>query len=130
MEPWRDLARENDEVHYLALRASKEETIRRAVGCSKLDKPTNVELVETMWEQFCGLGVYESHVVETTNASIRETVCAVKEKIASGAARLSDTAAKERRTPARRATARRASGLMAGKWANKIRAFLLMEKRP
>ena len=89
LEQWRALARENYEVHYIVLRASKEETMRRAVERSKLDRETNVELVETMWEQFCSLGIYESNVIETTNDSIQETVRAVKDKVASGTARLS-----------------------------------------
>ena len=71
------------------LRASKEETLKRAVERSKLDRKTNIELVETMWEQFCNLGIYESNVVDTTNYSIQETVSAVQEKIASRAALLS-----------------------------------------
>lgn len=89
LEPWRALVREGYEVHYIVLRASKEETMRRAVERSKLDKKTNVELVETMWEQFCDLGIYEPNVIETTNRSIQETVLAVKEKIAGGTALLS-----------------------------------------
>ena len=52
-------------------------------------RKTNIELVETMWEQFCNLGIYESNVVDTTNYSIQETVSAVQEKIASRAALLS-----------------------------------------
>ena len=55
LEPWRALVREDYEVHYIVLRASKEETMKRAVERSKLDRKTNVELVETMWEQFCNL---------------------------------------------------------------------------
>ena len=51
--------------------------MKRAVERSKLDRKTNVELVETMWEQFCNLGIYESNV------------SAVQEKIASRAALLS-----------------------------------------
>lgn len=47
------------------------------------------KLVETMWEQFCNLGIYESNVIETTTYSIQEAVFAVKEKISSGAALLS-----------------------------------------
>ena len=81
LEPWRALVREDYEVHYIVLRASKEETMKRAVE--------RVELVETMWEQFCNLGIYESNVIETTNYSIQEVVFAVKEKISSGAALLS-----------------------------------------
>ena len=89
LEPWRALVREQYEVHYIVLRASREETMRRAVERSKLDRETNAALVETMWEQFCGLGIYESYVIDTTNQSVRETVRAVKAKIADGTARLS-----------------------------------------
>ena len=89
LEPWRAIAQEDYEVHYIVLRASKEETMKRAVERSKLDRKTNVELVETMWEQFCNLGIYEANVVDTTNYSIQETVSAVQEKIASGMAVLS-----------------------------------------
>ena len=89
LEPWKALAQEDYEVHYIVLRASKEETMKRAVERSKLDRKTNVELVETMWEQFCNLGIYESNVIDTTTYSIQETVSAVQEKIASRAALLS-----------------------------------------
>ena len=89
LAPWRALVRADYEVHYIVLRASKEETMKRAVERSKLDRKTNVELVETMWEQFCNLGIYESNVIETTTYSIQEAVFAVKEKISSGAALLS-----------------------------------------
>ena len=89
LEPWLNTVQEGYEVHYIILRASKEETMKRAVERSKLDRKTNVELVETMWEQFCNLGIYESNVVDTTNYSIQETVSAVQEKIASRAALLS-----------------------------------------
>ena len=63
--------------------------MKRAVERSKLDRKTNVELVETMWGQFCNLGIYESNVIETTTYSIQEAVFVVKEKISSGAALLS-----------------------------------------
>ncbi|MGI6216979.1 MAG: AAA family ATPase [Coriobacteriales bacterium] len=88
LEPWRSLVQEHYEVHYIVLRASKEETLKRATGRSKLDRRTNTELVETMWEQFSDLGIYESHVIDTTARSIEDTVSAVREKIASGAALL------------------------------------------
>ena len=88
LEPWIALARENYEVHYIVLRAGKEETRKRAVERSKLNRKANIELVETMWGQFCDMGVYESNVVDTTTHSVQETVLAVKEKIASGTALL------------------------------------------
>ena len=42
LEPWKNLARENYEVHYIVLRATKEETVRRAVERSKLDRKTHL----------------------------------------------------------------------------------------
>ena len=71
MEPWKALAQEDYEVHYIVLRASKKETMKRAVERSKLDRKTNIELVETMWEQFSGLGIYESNVIDTTTFTIK-----------------------------------------------------------
>ena len=55
--------------------------MKRAIERSKLDRDTNIELVQTMWEQFCNLGIYEKNVVDTTNFSISDTVLVVKEKI-------------------------------------------------
>lgn len=55
--------------------------MKRAIERSKLDRDTNIELVETMWEQFCNLGIYEKNVIDTTNLSINDTVLTVKEKI-------------------------------------------------
>ena len=49
-----------------------------------MDRETNIELVETMWEQFSNLGIYESNVIDTTMRSIKDTVSAIKEKVASG----------------------------------------------
>ena len=60
--------------------------MKRAVERSKLDRKTNIELVETMWEQFSNLGIYELNVIDTTTHSIKDTVSAVKEKIVSGTA--------------------------------------------
>lgn len=55
---------------YIVLRASKEETMKRAIERSKLDRETNVELVETMWKQFSNLGIYEFDC-----PARRQTVC-------------------------------------------------------
>lgn len=89
LEPWHNIVREGYEVHYIILRAGKEETIKRAVERSKLDRETNKELVETMWGQFCDLGKYESNVIDTTTRSVEDTVFAVKQKVANGMALLS-----------------------------------------
>lgn len=81
LEPWLKIVQEGYEVHYIILRASKDQTMMRAIGRSKLDRQTNIELVETMWEQFNHLGCYESNVIDTTNLSIEETVSIIKEKL-------------------------------------------------
>ena len=73
LEPWLNIVQEHYEVHYIR---------------SKLDRETNVELVETMWKQFSNLGIYELNVIDTTAHSIKDTVSAVKEKIVSGTALL------------------------------------------
>ena len=82
LEPWRRLAREGYEVHYLVLRADREETLRRAVGRAKLSREMNVLLVETMWEQFADLGAYERNAIDTTELTIREAVSAIQKKVA------------------------------------------------
>ena len=89
LEPWKALAQEDYEVHYIVLRASKEETMKRAVERSKLDRKTNIELVKIMWEQFSNLGVYESNVIDTTTFTIKDTVSAIKERVACGTSLLS-----------------------------------------
>ena len=88
LEPWLNIVQEHYEVHYIVLRASKEETMKRAIERSKLDRETNIELVETMWKQFSNLGIYELNVIDTTTHSIKDTVSAVKETIVSGTALL------------------------------------------
>lgn len=82
LEPWLGIVQEGYEVHYIILRAGKDATMKRAIGRSKLDTQTNVELVETMWEQFKDLGIYESNVIDTTERSVTDTVSAIKEVIA------------------------------------------------
>lgn len=81
LEPWIKTARENYEVHYIILRAGKDETMKRAVERSKLSMAVNIQLVETMWGQFNHLDSYEVNVINTTNHSIEETVSVIKDKI-------------------------------------------------
>lgn len=88
LEPWLNTAGEGYEVHYIVLRAGREETMRRAAGRSKLSRETNLRLVEAMWEQFCHMGIYEQNVIDTTSLSAAETVAAIQEKIRSGTALL------------------------------------------
>lgn len=46
LEPWKALAQEDYEVHYIVLRASKKETMKRAVERSKLDRKRNDDMDE------------------------------------------------------------------------------------
>lgn len=80
--PWQAVADKGLAVHYMVLRASKAETERRALHRAKLDPERNLELVETMWAQFCGLGPYEGNVIDTTDQSPEEAACTVLERLA------------------------------------------------
>ncbi len=81
LEPWQKIIKKSFEVHYIILRTSKKETLRRAISRSKLDKSTNIELVESMWEQFNNLEKYEENVLDITNLTVEETVLKIKHKI-------------------------------------------------
>ena len=74
---------ESNEQNLVVIEAFLEAAKRYARG-AKLDRETNIELVETMWEQFSNLGIYESNVIDTTTHSISDTVSAVREMVASG----------------------------------------------
>ena len=82
LEPWLNVVQEHYEVHYIILRANKKETMKRAIERSKLDREANIELVETMWEQFTNLGMYEKNVIDTTTHTIEDTVSVIKKNVA------------------------------------------------
>ncbi len=88
LEPWLQIVRDGYEVHYIILRAAKEETTKRAIRRSKLDPESNAFLVETMWAQFTHLGRYEQNVLDTTDLSVHDTVLTVKKIIAGKSALL------------------------------------------
>lgn len=83
LEPWLKAVQDGYEVHYIILRANKEETMKRAVGRDKLDRETNMELVEIMWEQFNDLGCYEPYVMDITDCSVEETASMIIEVVES-----------------------------------------------
>jgi len=78
LKPWQKAVEEQYEVHYMILRATKEETLLRAINREKLDERTNISLVETMWAQFNHLERYEAHIVDTSNHTIEQTVAAIQ----------------------------------------------------
>lgn len=78
LKPWLKVVQDNYEVHYIILRATKEETMKRAINRNKLAEDANMELVEKMWEQFNNLGIYESNIIDTTNQSTGQSVSTIK----------------------------------------------------
>lgn len=85
LEYWRKTARDGYEIHYLVLRASKEETLRRARERSKKwNKPFDPESIASVWEQFHFLGQYESHAVNTMELSPEATVLRIQDIIKKG----------------------------------------------
>ena len=88
LRPWLDAADEGYEIHYIVLRAGRDETLKRAVRRAKLDRAVNTELVETMWKQFCSLEEYERNVIDTSHLSVKHTVLAVQKRIDEGTALL------------------------------------------
>lgn len=71
-------------LHYLVLRPSRDETLRRAQGRTGTDELTEEEPVLAMWDQFADLGSLERHVLDTTDQRPSETVQAVAEAVARG----------------------------------------------
>lgn len=75
-------AHDGYEIHYIVLRASKEETLKRATERSKKwNKPIDPESIAIVWEQFHLLGHYESHVINTMDLSPKATVLLIQDII-------------------------------------------------
>lgn len=81
LEPWKNVVQEGYEVHYIILSADKKTTMNRAIERSKLDRQTNIELVETMWTQFNSLNEYKHYALETTGLTVDETVRMIRETV-------------------------------------------------
>lgn len=70
------------EIHYIVLRASKEETLKRAIERSKkCNKPIELESIAIVWEQFHFLGHYESYAINTMDLSPKATVLLIQDII-------------------------------------------------
>ena len=77
LEPWLKIVQAGYEVHYIILRASKKETIKRAAGRSKLDRETNILLVEIMGELVHTLATSERSVIDPTAQPVEDTAAIV-----------------------------------------------------
>jgi AAA domain len=74
-------------IHYVVLRpdlAAALERCRQRGGATLADP----EPITVLFDQFADLGVFESHVIDTADLGVAETVAAVAEAVASGAFRL------------------------------------------
>lgn len=72
-------------LHYLVLRPSRAETLRRAQARTTPDALVDEGPVLSLWDQFADLGVLEPHALDTTTQTPDETLAAVREGVASGA---------------------------------------------
>ncbi len=70
-------------LHYVVLRPSRQETLRRAQARKAPALVDEVPVLE-MWDQFADLGEFEGHVIDTTTQTSFETVAAVHAAVASG----------------------------------------------
>lgn len=70
-------------LHYIVLRPSREEALRRAQARTAPDALIDEGPVTELWDQFGDLGPLEGHVIDTTAQRPDDTVAAVQEAIAS-----------------------------------------------
>lgn len=70
-------------LHYVVLRPSRAETLRRARARTAPDALVDEGPIVALWNQFCDLGALEHHVLDTTVQQPDETLAAVREAMAS-----------------------------------------------
>lgn len=66
------------DLHYVVLRPSRAETIRRAQGRAEPGALVGEVPIESLWAQFADLGALERHVIDTTTQTPAETLAAVR----------------------------------------------------
>lgn len=85
-------------AHYVVLRPSLDETLRRAAGRAGEERVpghpalTDEEPIRHMWNEFAALGPYEDHVLDTTALDPGQTAEVVWERLRAGALRLGGSA--------------------------------------
>ncbi|MDN6836851.1 MAG: zeta toxin family protein [Lactococcus lactis] len=79
--PWKKLTWKEFKVNYFILRAEKKVTLKRAALREKLSDSKNIELVESMWEQFNNLNDYETNVIDTTYLTAEQTANLILESM-------------------------------------------------
>ncbi|MBT1633627.1 AAA family ATPase [Curtobacterium flaccumfaciens] len=71
-------------LHYVVLRPSRDETLRRAQGRTEPDALVDQAPILAMWEQFSALRPLEHHVIDTTGQAPSETLTAVRAAVEAG----------------------------------------------
>ncbi|UNX53961.1 AAA family ATPase [Georgenia sp. TF02-10] len=72
-------------LHYVVLRPSREEALRRAQHRTGPDALVDEEPILSLWDQFSDLGRLERHVIDSTHQEPAETLRCVQEAVASNA---------------------------------------------
>lgn len=78
-------ARERPRLHYVVLRPSRDEALRRAQARTSPDALVDAGPITQLWDQFADLGDLEPHVIDTTAQRPDETLAAVRRAIDGGA---------------------------------------------
>lgn len=71
-------------VHYVVLRPSRDETLRRAQARTVPDALVDGEPIFSLWDQFSDLGEWENHAIDTTAHTPSETLAAVRRALEGG----------------------------------------------
>jgi energy-coupling factor transporter ATP-binding protein EcfA2 len=71
-------------LHYIVLRPSREETLRRAQARTDVAALVEENPITSLWEQFSDLGEWEGHAIDTTRQTPAETSAAVRSAIEGG----------------------------------------------
>jgi broad-specificity NMP kinase len=79
-----DRRREPPRIHYIVLRPSRDETLRRAQGRSGPDALIDETPIASLWDQFSDLGDLEAHAIDTTAQSRSQTLAAVRRAVEEG----------------------------------------------
>ncbi|SDS19974.1 AAA family ATPase [Jiangella sp. DSM 45060] len=72
-------------LHYVVLRPSRAETLRRAQSRTAPDALVAEEPLVSLWDEFASLGRLEGHVIDTTSHEPAATLAAVREAVAGDA---------------------------------------------
>jgi len=85
LEPWLELVKYGLDVRYVILRPSLEITILRNAN---RDKQVESNAVTHMWNEFSDLGLYESHVINSSCQSPEETAILIRNMLNEGNLRI------------------------------------------